>query len=134
MENLYTKERFKIFSGKKVDGKLLYEKQTGDAYWHEDCSKPHYLIKMWTLGRESYYLCKNFGDHQRYTLFSKKVGEDKAPTFRRPIGFGTMREDMPHYLEIQFLFPRDRVFVSLYPAPIFDEDELTPKVEEKLCA
>ena len=133
MENLYSKERFKIFTGKKVEGKLLYEKQSGDAYWNEECPKPHYLIKMWALGRESYYLCKNRGDEFRYTLFSKKVGDDASPTFRRPIGFGTIRVDMPTYLEIQFLFPRQRVFVSLYPAT-HEEDESTAVTEEKLCA
>lgn len=112
------KSRFHIYTGFKKDNNVSRQLQAGEAYLVEDDKKPHYIVKMWAFPRETFYLCQNKEDHGRYTLFAKKIGEENDLTFRRPVGQGYLSRDLRSYLELQFTFPRERVFMSLFPAEI----------------
>src|ERR1035438_10176809 len=109
MDIFLNRNRFTIFTGKKFDGKLLHAKPAGDAYEYEEAGKHYYLVKMWA-GLKDVYLCKN-RDNENYTLFSGKTGEEGTPTFQRPIGYGALPSDLKTHLEIQFAFPRQKVFM-----------------------
>ena len=107
--------RFHIYTGYREGGKILNELQAGEAYGVEGSKRSYYVIKMWAFPREVFFLCPNKGDDGNFTLFAKKIGEEADPTFRRPVGFGFVSKDLKQHLEIQFTFPRQRVFMSLFP-------------------
>ena len=68
---------------------------------------------MWALNQE-YYLCRN-RDNDNYTLFAERdLGRD-GYTFRKPIGYGLISDDIKNIIEIQFGFPRQRVFLNMRP-------------------
>jgi hypothetical protein len=115
MDNVKIKSRFHIFTGFREGSVLKHELQAGEAYEVEDVKRSFYVVKMWAFPREVFYLCSNKDDDGSYTLFAKKVGDEKDPTFRRPVGFGFISRDLKKHLEIQFTFPRQRVFMSLFP-------------------
>src|ERR1022692_1760535 len=128
MENQNYQKRYAIFTGKRIGEKLLFPQQAGDAIQVENTTKPHYIIRMWALPHETYYLCKNLIGDFKYTLFSKKIGEDANPTFQKPIGFGNLPNDLKTYLEIQFTFPRQRVFMGLFPTgEILSTEKVVPE-------
>ena len=115
MENLKIKDRFHIYTGYREGSVIRNELQAGEAYEVECIAKPYYLIKMWTFPKEVFYLASNRSEDGNFTLFAKKLGDDSDPTFRRPVGFGFVSRDLKQHLEIQFTFPRQRVFMSLFP-------------------
>ncbi len=112
------KNRFHIYTGYREGSVIKNELHAGEAYEVEDAEKPYYIVKMWTFPREVFYLSANRNGDGNFTLFAKKVGEDTKPTFRRPVGFAFVSSDLKKYLEIQFTFPRQRVFMSLFPDKI----------------
>jgi hypothetical protein len=118
MINSKIKARFHIYTGYREDQKIKNELQAGEAYEVEGSLKSFYIIKMWAFPKEAFYLCPNRGEEGTFTLFAKKVGDDCDPTFRRPVGFGFVSRDLKKHLEIQFTFPRQRIFMSLFPDKI----------------
>lgn len=117
MENSKIKSRFHIYTGYREGSRLKHEFQAGEAYEVENERKPHYIVKMWAFPQDVFYLCQSKDDDGKFTLFAKRVGTDAEPSFRRPVGFGYLSRELKQYLEIQFTFPRQRVFMSLFPAP-----------------
>jgi len=115
MENAKIKSRFHIYTGYREGSTINNELQAGEAYEVEEVKRPYYMIKMWAFPREVFYLSANKDDDGSFTLFAKKVGDEKDPTFRRPVGFGFISRELKKHLEIQFTFPRQRVFMSLFP-------------------
>jgi hypothetical protein len=115
MENANIKARFHIYTGYREGSVLKHELQAGEAYEVDSVKRPFYIIKMWAFPREVFYLCTNKDDEGNFTLFAKKIGDETDPTFRRPVGFGFVSRDLKKHLEIQFTFPRQRVFMSLFP-------------------
>lgn len=110
------KNRFHVYTGFREGATIKHELQAGEAYEVESDKKPYYIVKMWSFPKEFFYLVANRNeDEQRFTLFAKKLGVDDEPTFRRPVGFGFVSKDLKRHLEIQFTFPRQRVFMSLFP-------------------
>lgn len=109
------KNRFHIYTGYREGATIKNELQAGEAYEVENESNSYYIVKMWAFPREVFYLAANRSEDGNFTLFAKKVGEDISPTFRRPVGFGFVSRDLKKHLEIQFTFPRQRVFMSLFP-------------------
>lgn len=97
-----------IVTGRMKDGKIEYLKLAGTAEYSED---GYFSLKMWALPYQIYYLSRN-KDELKYTLFAKKK-EDGG--FQNPIGFGYVNQDLKDYLQVQFTFPRQRVFLSLFP-------------------
>ena len=115
METKQINARFHIFTGYREGSVIQNELQAGESY-EVDCEKgPFYVIKMWAFPREVFYLAPNRSENGNFTLFAKKIGEEATPTFRRPVGFGFISRDLKQHLEIQFTFPRQRVFMSLFP-------------------
>ena len=115
MENTKVKARFHIYTGYREGAVIKNELQAGEAYEADGVRRPFYLIKMWAFPREVYYLCPSQKESGKFTLFAKKIGDEHDPTFRRPVGFGFISTDLKKHLEIQFTFPRQRVFMSLFP-------------------
>lgn len=111
------KNRFHIYTGFKQGSLFSRKLQCGEAYLIEKAGRTFYLVKMWAFPNESFYLSHSREAEDRYTLFAKKVGgeDGKDLTFRRPVGHGYLSRDLRSYLEIQFTFPRERVFMSLFP-------------------
>lgn len=125
MEISNIKGRFHIYTGYREGSVIRNELQAGEAYEIEGGTKPYYIVKMWTFPREVFYLASNRSEDGNFTLFAKKVGEDSNPTFRRPVGFGFVSRDLKKHLEIQFTFPRQRVFMSLFPDEVMIDSLLT---------
>ena len=115
MENTKVKARFHIYTGYREGAVIRNELQAGEAYEVDGVVRPFYLVKMWAFPREVFYLAPNREDEGSFTLFAKKIGDERDPTFRRPVGFGFVSRDLKKHLEIQFTFPRQRVFMSLFP-------------------
>jgi len=115
MEKPNVKARFHIYTGYREGSTIKNELQAGEAYEVDEVKRPYYLLKMWSNPFMTYYLCPNLSEDGNFTLFAKKVGEEHEPKFRRPVGFGFVSRDLKKHLEIQFTFPRQRVFMSLFP-------------------
>lgn len=115
MENLKIKARFHIYTGYRQGSVIKHELQAGEAYEVDEVERPYYLLKMWAFPRDVFYLAPNKNGDGNFTLFAKKVGSEKSPVFRRPVGFGFVSRELKKHLEIQFTFPRQRVFMSLFP-------------------
>ena len=120
------RNRFHIYTGVKTGTSVQHAHQAGEAYEVDTEQKPHYIVKMWSFPQDTFYLCRNVEGEGRFTLFAKRIGDEQSPTFRRPVGFGYISHDLKQYLEIQFAFPRQRVFMSLFPAEITYDSLLGP--------
>jgi hypothetical protein len=118
MDRSLIKARFHIYTGYREGNKIKNELQAGESYEIEGLQRSFYIIKMWAFPKEAFYLCPNRGEEGTFTLFAKKVGDEVEPSFRRPVGFGFVSRDLKQHLEIQFTFPRQRVFMSLFPDKI----------------
>lgn len=119
------KNKFHIYSGLRLNSKLTNPFQTGEAYEVNCPQKPYYILKLWAFPHVTYYLCRNRDSDCRFTVFSKLIGEYENPTFRRPIGSGELLTELTTHLEIQFTFPRQRLFMSLFPAQTSIDSLLT---------
>lgn len=118
MDNAKVKARFHIYTGYREGAVIRNELQAGEAYEVDGVARPFYMVKMWAFPREVFYLSPNRNEDGNFTLFAKKIGDEFDPTFRRPVGFGFVSRDLKKHLEIQFTFPRQRVFMSLFPDKI----------------
>lgn len=118
MNKANVKNRFHIYTGYRDGSNIKNELQAGEAYEVDGVKRTFYMLKMWAFPRDVFYLCPNRGEVGNFTLFAKKIGEENDPTFRRPVGFGFISCDLKKHLEIQFTFPRQRVFMSLFPDKI----------------
>ena len=118
MENEKIKARYHVYTGYREGAVIRNELQAGEAYEVAGADRAYYLVKMWAFPRETFFLASNKDDDGNFTLFAKKMGEESSPTFRRPVGFGFVSKELKKHLEIQFTFPRQRVFMSLFPDKI----------------
>ena len=48
--------KYMIYKGLKFQDKLLHAKEIGEAFEIEHETKPYYVIKMWGMMRETFYL------------------------------------------------------------------------------
>jgi hypothetical protein len=108
------KARFHLFTGYREGSVIVHSQQAGEAYEIETDQRSYYLVKMWAFPREAYFLVPNL-EGGRFTLFAKMTGDEITPRFRRPVGYGIVSDELKKHLEIQFTFPRQRVFMSLFP-------------------
>lgn len=114
MENFKSKAKFPVYTGYREGPIIRNEQQAGEAL-EADCSaRTFYLLRMWAFPQDTFFLVPNRDDGSTYTLFAVKTEED-IPKFRCPVGFGFVSNDLTKHLEIQFTFPRQRVFMSLFP-------------------
>lgn len=123
--------RYHLFTALKTQGKLTNSLQTGEAYEIDSPNKPYYLVKLWAFPQNLFYLCRNRDSLNKFTLFAKLVGDFENPVFRRPVGLGELHADLKTHLEIQFTFPRQKIFMSLYPAPTTIDSLLSQNPNEE---
>jgi len=116
--------RFHIYTGKKEGREIRHELQAGEAY-EVSYKKLYYIVKMWAFPQDTFYLCQNRDDRELFTLFAKRVEDGENFVFRRPVGFGFFSRDLRKHLEIQFTFPRQKVFMSLFPSDVTNDSLLS---------
>ena len=110
-ENLRTKHD--IYVGNVGTDQLEQRFDIGYAFKYDDVD--YYILKLWPLPGATYYLAKN-RDGDRYTVFSKILTEGSGVRFQNPVGYGVLRPELKDYVEICLRFPKQRVYMSLYPA------------------
>lgn len=99
-----------VLSGNKIKN----EKQIGNGYYVAHAEKPYFTLQLWQQPHQAFYVVKNKGNG-KYTIFSRIVESDDIPIFQRPVGYGHIHTDMKETLILQFNFPWQRCFLSLYP-------------------
>ena len=104
---------YDVSTGKKSEGKVLYALPAGRVISFPGTK--YYVLKLWALYNHTYFLVKNHNDDMRYTIFAKKVEDKNGVRFQNPVGNGRFEEDLMTHLEIQFRFPRQSLFMNLYP-------------------
>jgi len=114
--------RFDLEVGTPQNGELEMSAPVGCGVRREGANFTE--LRLWSLPRFTFYLKRNkskHGEHfienlMTYTLFARKCMRDGVVSFENPVGSGQIKESLPGYIEILFRFPRDRVFLSLYPS------------------
>ena len=114
MEQVTEKVAYDLVTGKRTDGAILYSLPAGRAIAFPGTS--YYVLKLWMLYNHTYYLVKNRDDQMRYTVYAKKLEDDTGVRFQNPVGAGWISGDLTSHLEIKFRFPRQSVYMSLFPA------------------
>ncbi len=105
---------FDLVSGKKTQDALTHQLAIGRATCYP--GESHYAIKIWMFYNQTFYLVRNHGDEVRYTIFAKKVQDDSGVKFLNPVGAGYVPQEFKTHLELKFRFPRQSLFMSLFPA------------------
>ena len=114
MEQVTEKVAYDLITGKRADGAVLYALPAGRAISFPGTT--YYVLKLWMLYNHTYYLVKNRDDQMRYTVYAKKLEDDTGVRFQNPVGAGWISGDLTSHLEIKFRFPRQSVYMSLFPA------------------
>ena len=114
MEQVTEKVVYDLVTGKKAEGKVLYALPGGRALSFPGTN--YYVLKLWMLYNHTYYLVRNRDDQMRYTVFAKKIEDDAGIRFQNPVGAGWVSSDLTTHLEIKFRFPRQSIFMCLFPA------------------
>ncbi|MGE0528918.1 MAG: hypothetical protein AB7G93_00910 [Bdellovibrionales bacterium] len=113
MESEAFRVKHDLFVGQVAGGELVDSFHIGFALKYEDAD--HYIVKLWPLPGATYYLAKS-RDSDKYTVFTKKIEGEYGVKFQNPVGFALMRSELKEYIEIFLRFPRQRLYMSLYPA------------------
>ena len=114
--------RFDLEVGTPYQGELEMGAPIGCGVRHE--GSDYTAIRFWSLPRFTFYLRQNQsrgGSHEQggeigYTLYARKCMRNGGISFENPVGQGLITDALPGYIEILLRFPRDRVFLSLYPS------------------
>jgi hypothetical protein len=105
-------QRFEIYRGREVDGKLVYLRLCGYAYQTE--GEPHYRISLLMFPNSVYFMSKN--EVAGYTIFSKaSVGEDGAVKCQNPVGFARVLDHIRTHLYVRFPDLSSHMYMSLFP-------------------
>ncbi len=113
MENEASRVKHDIFVGQAASGVLSESFHIGYALKYDDVD--YYIVKLWPLPGTTYYLAKS-RDGEKYTVFTKKVDGEFGMKFQNPVGYAVMKPELKEYLEIFLRFPRQRLYMSVYPA------------------
>ena len=113
MDNEVSRVKHDIFVGQVVGEELGEAFNIGYALKYGDVD--HYIVKLWPLPGATYYLAKN-RDGDKYTVFTKRVDTEDGVKLQNPVGFAVMRPELKDYVEIFLRFPRQRIYMSLYPS------------------
>jgi hypothetical protein len=107
--------KFEMVLAKLIDGKLTQSMLAGFAVQFEGDS--HYVIRLTMFPNNPYYLCKNKGSQDGYTVFAKVVKDPdtNAIRFQNPVGSGRLLPETKSHLEIRFPLIGTSVFMNLYP-------------------
>lgn len=113
MENEVSRLKHDIFVGFMNGNELTESFPIGYALKFDDAD--YYVVKLWPLPGATYYLAK-CRDGSKYTIFTKKVDMETGVKFQNPIGFASMRDEVKDYIEMFIRYPRQRLFMSVFPA------------------
>lgn len=113
MEKESMRTKHDIYVGSVVSGQLEQSFDIGYAFKYDDLD--YYILKLWPLPGATYYLAKN-RDGDRYTVFAKILTDGSSVKFQNPVGYGLLSSDLKDYIEICLRFPKQRVYMSLYPS------------------
>jgi hypothetical protein len=104
--------RYEIFRGREIGGKLHGLKMCGYAFQNE--GEEFYRVKLFFLPENLYYMSKNRGPD--YTIFAKvMVNEDGKLVFQNPVGFAKLMDDVKSHLYLRFPDLGSHMFMSLFP-------------------
>ena len=106
--------RYEIVRGKETNGKLSDIKAAGYAFLNEGAD--HYVIKLFLLPRNTYYLSKNRNTSSGYTIFAKTFEDEGRRRFQNPVGHGILLESVKTHLCLEFPDLASQLFMSLFPA------------------
>lgn len=106
-------QKFELFVGREVEGKLDSAKCVGSAMFQE--IERHYTVKLMALPGITYYLVKNYESKDRYTLYSKRQRDEKGIHFNSPIGMARLKPELNSYLELYIPIFKSKIFMSLFP-------------------
>lgn len=115
-----TGTRYEIFRGREVDGQLLDLKTAGYAYLNEGAN--FYIIKLFLLPRNTYFLSKNRNTSSGYTIFAKTFEIESRRHFQNPVGNGRLIADVKTHLLLSFPDLASQMFMSLFPREAKSED------------
>lgn len=108
---------YEISTGTMVDNKLTQAYIAGHAV-HEEGNN-FYLVRLMMFPGMRYYLCKNYGKTDQYTLYTKQIRNEKGLVrFQNPVGFGRLQPVSKTHLEIYLPLLRAQVFMSLFPKTV----------------
>lgn len=105
--------RYEICRGREVEGKLVDLKTAGYAYLNEGCE--FYVVKLFFLPRNTYFLSKNRNTPSGYTIFAKTFESGTHRHFQNPVGSGRLLESVKTHLAIQFPDLASQMYMSLFP-------------------
>jgi hypothetical protein len=107
--------KFEVVLAKLGSNGLTQPMLAGFAVQFE--GESHYVIRLTMFPNNPYYLSKNKGSQDGYTVFAKvlKDPETSAIRFQNPVGSGRLLEETKSHLEIRFPLIGTSVFMNLYP-------------------
>jgi len=105
--------RYEIVIGKKAQDGLQCRLVCGHAFLNE--GESFYVIKLMMFPGQTYYLVKNRGSQDRYTVYAKMSGREEEIRLQNPVGNGRLSADLTAYLELYFPVLKTQMFMSLYP-------------------
>jgi hypothetical protein len=115
MDTTCKKTVYEIVTGSVNKGDLEYTHSVGQAKLYEGNS--YYVLKLAMYREPSYFLVKNKGSLNEYTIYSKAKRDEGETRFRDVVGYGRLRGDIKSYLELRFHLFNKSLFMSLFPKP-----------------
>lgn len=78
----------------------------------------YFVLKLWFQQERTYFISKNHGSDEVYTVFGKKAQQEGETQvrFQNPIGFARVNEQKTHLEIVLPDLPR-RYYMSLFPSP-----------------
>lgn len=113
--NLNSTTVHKVVAGKIHNGEIPNSKQIGTGLFIDSVDKKRFELSLWPFGLNKYFVVKNLTGGN-YTIFAKlKDADCKCPKFCNPVGYGYIKPELKDYLQLQFNFPWQKVFLYLHP-------------------
>ncbi len=113
MDTLTKKTVYEIVIGSPNNGQLEHTHRVGQAKLYEGNS--YYVVKLNMYREPSYFLVKNKGSLNEYTIFSKAKKDGEEQRFRDVVGYARLRDDLKTYMELRFHLFNKSLFMSLFP-------------------
>ena len=110
----YDEELYKVYTGKRFQGKICESKLAGYAKYSSAHS--YFSLRLFMFPKCRYFLRKN-RDSENYTIFSKFIRDDENVKLLEPVGRGTMFKDLKNYLGVKFgVIPGTNFYLELFPS------------------
>lgn len=115
MENEVVRTKHSVYVGNQVGQSLENEFDIGYALKYENL--PYYILKVWSFPNVTYFVNPNRDSCEKLTIFTKKIEDENGVRFQNPVGYGVCRTDLKEYLEVNLRFPKQKLYMSVYPDP-----------------